>query len=276
MRATRRQGLLVFVVVSFLTFIEAHLLPGNPARAILGIHASAAQVRAFDIENGYNHAMPVQYMDYADRLFAREPRLLLSAQSERRGAAQRAAAGHGDPGRAIGPGRPARHRAGRGTQAVRRNKPVDYAITGTSFALYSMPQFWLGLMLILLFAEKVRLFPPTAPQGNVATSSRTPRAGAPSRDARARQRGRIQPVPAVIAAGQPRQGICAHGTSQGRLAARRPVRPRVSQRAGTDHHPDRPEPAGNPRRCPDHRDRFQLPGNRPAVLELGAVARITR
>ena len=54
------------------------------------------------------------------------------------------------------------------TQAVRRNKPVDYAITGVSFALYSMPEFWLGLMLIMLFAEKIKLFPPTAPQGNVS------------------------------------------------------------------------------------------------------------
>jgi peptide/nickel transport system permease protein len=31
-----------------------------------------------------------------------------------------------------------------------------------------MPEFWLGLMLIMLFAEKIRIFPPTAPQGNVS------------------------------------------------------------------------------------------------------------
>jgi peptide/nickel transport system permease protein len=54
------------------------------------------------------------------------------------------------------------------TQAVRRNKPVDYAISTVNFAFYSMPEFWLGLMLIMLFAEKIRLFPPTAPQGTVS------------------------------------------------------------------------------------------------------------
>ncbi len=50
-------------------------------------------------------------------------------------------------------------------QAVRRNRPVDYALTGASFAFYSMPTFWLGLMLIMLLAVKVHLFPSSAPQG---------------------------------------------------------------------------------------------------------------
>ncbi len=161
------QGLVVVVLVSFLTFIEAHIMPGNPARAILGIHASPAQLRAFDIQNGYNRSLPIQYFDYIDRLlhlnlgFSYQlNQSVASLLSERLpatvilvGLAVVVALVLCVPV-AI-------------TQAVRRNKPVDYAITGTAFALYSMPEFWLGLMLILLFAEKLRLFPPTAPQGGV-------------------------------------------------------------------------------------------------------------
>lgn len=161
------QGLLVVVLVSFLTFIEAHLLPGNPARAILGVHASPAQLQAFTIENGYNRPLPVQYLDYVDRLVHGnlgfsylQNQTVASLLGERLpatvllvGIAVVVALVLCAPVAIL--------------QAVRRNKPVDYALTATSFALYSMPSFWLGLMLILLFAEKIRLFPPNAPAGNV-------------------------------------------------------------------------------------------------------------
>jgi peptide/nickel transport system permease protein len=35
-----------------------------------------------------------------------------------------------------------------------------------SFTFYSMPTFWLGLMLIMLLAVKAHVFPPVAPQGS--------------------------------------------------------------------------------------------------------------
>ena len=44
-------------------------------------------------------------------------------------------------------------------QAVKRNKALDYTGTGISFLLYSMPQYWLGAVLILIFAEHWKLFP---------------------------------------------------------------------------------------------------------------------
>jgi peptide/nickel transport system permease protein len=161
------QGVLVVIVVSFLTFIEAHLMPGNPARAILGVHASQAQIQAFDIENGYNHSLPIQYIDYVDRLI--HGNLGFSYQLNQTVAAL---LGERLPATIVLVGLsvivalllmvPVAI-----IQAARRNKPVDYALTGVSFVLYAMPEFWLGLMLIMLFAEKVRLFPPVAPQGNV-------------------------------------------------------------------------------------------------------------
>jgi peptide/nickel transport system permease protein len=161
------QGLIVVIVVSFLTFIEAHLLPGNPARAILGVHASQAQIQAFDIENGYNHSLPIQYADYIDRLL--HGNLGFSYQQNQTVAALLA---ERLPATIILVGLsvivalvlmvPVAI-----LQAARRNKAMDYALTGIAFVLYAMPEFWLGLMLIMLFAEKVRIFPPVAPQGNV-------------------------------------------------------------------------------------------------------------
>jgi len=159
------QGIVVVVIVSFLTFLEAHLLPGNPARAILGPHASTAQLVAFDHANGYNRSLPVQYLAYAGRLlhgnlgFSYQQNQTVAALLAERlpatvilvGLSVVVALAVAIPLAAL--------------QAVRRNRPVDYALTGASFAFYSMPTFWLGLMLIMLLAVKVHLFPSSAPQG---------------------------------------------------------------------------------------------------------------
>ena len=48
-------------------------------------------------------------------------------------------------------------------QAVRRNKPDDFALTGVSFTLYSMPDFFLALLLIALFAVQLKWLPPNVP-----------------------------------------------------------------------------------------------------------------
>jgi peptide/nickel transport system permease protein len=159
------QGVVVVIAVSFLTFFEAHLLPGNPARAILGVHASSAQIAAFNQENGYNKSLPVQYADYIVRLlhgnlgFSYQQNQTVAALLGERlgptvvlvGLSVVVAVVVAIPLAAV--------------QAVRRNKPVDYALTGASLTFYSMPTFWLGLVLIMLLAEKVHLFPPEAPQG---------------------------------------------------------------------------------------------------------------
>ncbi len=162
------QGLAVVIVVSFITFFEAHLLPGNPARAILGVHASSAQIQAFEIANGYNRSLPVQYLDYADRLLHgnlgfsyQQNQSVYALLSERLpatvilvGLSVIVALLIAIPLAIL--------------EAVRRNKPVDYALTGAAFAFYSMPTFWLGLMLIMLFSVKAHIFPPVAPQGGPA------------------------------------------------------------------------------------------------------------
>jgi peptide/nickel transport system permease protein len=54
-------------------------------------------------------------------------------------------------------------------QAVRRNRPEDHLMTGILFVFYSMPVFWLGLILIVIFAVNLGWLPSGGPQGGLAT-----------------------------------------------------------------------------------------------------------
>ena len=48
-------------------------------------------------------------------------------------------------------------------QVVRRNKPIDYVVTGSSFVFYAMPDFLLGTLLIIWFAFDLHWFPVSPP-----------------------------------------------------------------------------------------------------------------
>jgi peptide/nickel transport system permease protein len=48
---------------------------------------------------------------------------------------------------------------------VRHGKPVDHALTAGALVIYSMPAFWLGLLMIIVFAIDLNWLPAEAPQG---------------------------------------------------------------------------------------------------------------
>ena len=48
---------------------------------------------------------------------------------------------------------------------MRRNKFADHFFNGFSTIFYAMPAFLLGILLILVFAIKIPIFPPEGPQG---------------------------------------------------------------------------------------------------------------
>jgi peptide/nickel transport system permease protein len=54
-------------------------------------------------------------------------------------------------------------------QAVKRNTIGDYAVTSFNFILYSMPSFFLGLILIQIFALDLHVFPPGV-SSNITTT----------------------------------------------------------------------------------------------------------
>lgn len=157
------QALVVLVGVSIVVFILLHLLPGGPAKAVLGLRATHVQIHEFDQRYGLLQPLPVQYLAWlnqlihgnlgfsykqnqsVDSLLAENiPRTLLLV-----GASTLLALMIAIP---LGL-----------YQAVRRNKPDDYAVTGLSFLFYSMPTFFLGIILIIIFSDTFPLLPSTGP-----------------------------------------------------------------------------------------------------------------
>ena len=160
------QALVVLLIVSAVIFALLHFLPGGPARAILGPRATPQKIAEFNHENGYDLALPLQYTRWLGK------------------------AVHGDLGFSYKRNSPVSTLlkatvprtlllVGLGTliavliaipvgiiQATRRNRVVDHALTTVTFTLYSMPSFWLGLILIEVFAIKLGWLPPDAPTGS--------------------------------------------------------------------------------------------------------------
>ncbi|HUC22791.1 MAG TPA: ABC transporter permease [Streptosporangiaceae bacterium] len=159
------QALFVVLGVTIIVFILLQLLPGGPARALLGPRATGLQLHEFIVANGYNKPVWQQYADYIDHLvhgnlgysyhYNQTVNSLLAQDLPKSvllvGLSYVVSLLIAIPVGIL--------------QAVRRNKPVDYALTGVSFVGYSMPVFWLGILLVLIFAVNLHLLPPEAPQG---------------------------------------------------------------------------------------------------------------
>jgi peptide/nickel transport system permease protein len=159
------QSVVVLLLVTIIMFVMFHLLPGNPARAELGVKAQPAAVAAFDRLQGLNRPIWYQFYIYVDHLlhgnlgFSYIQNASVGLLFEQRfpktiillSLATIVALVVAVPLGIL--------------QAVRRNKVDDYVLTGGSFVLYSFPTFWLGIVLIEIFAISLHLLPPTAPEG---------------------------------------------------------------------------------------------------------------
>ncbi|GHJ36664.1 ABC transporter permease [Streptomyces sp. TS71-3] len=169
---TRRvlQAVVVILIVTVVVFCLLHALPGGPARGILGPQATAQQLAQFNHEQGLDQPLPVQYVYYLRTLV------------------------HGDLGTSYTLNESVSQLIGERLpktlvltvlsaivglllavplgmwQAVRRNKPTDYAITTLSFVAYSTPVYFLGLILVLVFTQWLPWFPSQGPQGETLGS----------------------------------------------------------------------------------------------------------
>ena len=158
------QAVIVVLGVTAVTFILEHLIPGSLARAILGTRASAAEVAAFNRANGLDHPLIEQYLLFLGRLargdLGYSYRLNQSVDSlvlrqvpndiVLVGTALALALAIAIP---LGI-----------AAAVNRNRAVDHAATSAAFALYSMPSYWLAILLIAGLSIAVHALPPEAPQ----------------------------------------------------------------------------------------------------------------
>ena len=62
------QAIIVIIGVTVIVFILRHLLPGNIARAILGIRATPPAIAAFNRQNGLDKPLPLQYVTFLNQL----------------------------------------------------------------------------------------------------------------------------------------------------------------------------------------------------------------
>lgn len=167
--------MVVIIGVTIVVFVILQLLPGGPA-ALLGPTATPQQIHLFLVQNGYDLPLPVQYLHFMNRLihgnfgysyqYNESVRGLLADRLPKTlvlvGTAYLVALTVAIPLGIF--------------QAIRRNHAADYALTSATFVGYSMPTFWLGLLLIQAFAISLHLFPPAAPQGSVHAVFRNPHA----------------------------------------------------------------------------------------------------
>lgn len=144
-----------------LVFLFVRLVPGDPAQAILGEYATAANVQAMRESLGLDKPLLQQYLSFmGDALQLDFGRSFQTRQAVTERildalphtvnlglAALLLAVLIGVPAGVIA--------------AIRRNGPLDYSVTVASLLGISMPNFWLGMLLILLFSVQLGWFPLT-------------------------------------------------------------------------------------------------------------------
>jgi ABC-type dipeptide/oligopeptide/nickel transport system permease component len=140
--------------VATLVFTLIHLVPGDPAQAMLGESASAADVADLRARLGLNEPLATQYGRFLTRLVrgdlgtsfrygtpvAREIGQRLGRTAELAVAAMLVALVIALPLGVVA--------------ALYQGRPIDQAAMAASLAGISMPNFWLGPLLAILFAIK--------------------------------------------------------------------------------------------------------------------------
>jgi len=154
--------LLVLLGVSILTFAIIPLVPGSPARVMLGVQATDASVAALQHKMGLDRPLPVQYWSWLSGIVL-----------------------HGEFGNSLINGKPiseqVRHRLPATlvlafaalligllialpsgiSSALRPGGARDLGVSVMSQIGVSIPDFWLGILLILVFAQYLRWLPST-------------------------------------------------------------------------------------------------------------------
>jgi peptide/nickel transport system permease protein len=156
--------------IATLVFVVLHLAPGDPANLLLGPRMRAETVAVLRARFGLDDPLLVQYGRWLAALFRGD--LGMSFQQSRPvSAVLGAALPHTlllaglslvvafAGGVAVGV-----------AQAMRHRGALDRGLSAISLAFYSMPPFWLALMLVLVFAVGADewgwpiAFPPTGPR----------------------------------------------------------------------------------------------------------------
>lgn len=142
-----------------IVFISVRMLPGDPARVVAGLQATPAELAQVRHQLGLDQPLPVQYLHYLGALMQGDlgkssvtnAPVLMEIMARLPYTAQLtilATVISTVIGIAMGVAAAARH-----------NSWLDMGISGLSVLGISLPVYWLGLMLIIVFAVNLHLLP---------------------------------------------------------------------------------------------------------------------
>ncbi len=156
-------AIVITIGVAAITFGILHYLQPSPVHLVLGRSARPAQIASWNLKNGYDRPWIVQLLSYIGSIAH-----LDFGFSYKKGQSV-AALFKENAGRSI-------YLSGSSLilslliamplgilQAVRRNSIGDYVGTTLTFILYAMPPFFLGIILIDVFAFQLNVLPPLVP-----------------------------------------------------------------------------------------------------------------
>jgi peptide/nickel transport system permease protein len=153
------QAIPVLIGITVLVFLLIHLVPGDPARNILGPRATPEAIAELRAQHGLDRSLPEQYRlfasqlargDLGDSLFFRRPvaallgdRLAVSAWLVGAGVLLSLLI-------AVPLGLLA---------ALREDRAADHAVRAFGLLALGMPSVWVGLMLVLIFGVSLGVLP---------------------------------------------------------------------------------------------------------------------
>ena len=152
-------SVLTLFLISLIVFTGVRLIPGDPARVLAGTDADEAGLEEIRQKYGLNDPIPVQYLrwiglalrgDLGESIRTRESvtrivGLKLPITLQLAAYALLVALVIALPAGILA--------------AVRRNSLWDYLLSGASLCGVSIPNFWLGIMLILLLSVRLGWLP---------------------------------------------------------------------------------------------------------------------
>jgi peptide/nickel transport system permease protein len=153
------QSVFVLLGVTMATFALLHLVPGDPARTLLGVRATPHEVALLNREWGLDKALPMQYAGYLARLLHGNLGTSIYYQAPVAGLI-----GHALPitlamlatGAVFGIifSVPLALAA-----ATRQGRAADHLIRVVPLAGLGMPPFWIGFVLLIVVALTLHLLP---------------------------------------------------------------------------------------------------------------------
>ncbi|MHB1133789.1 MAG: ABC transporter permease [Chloroflexota bacterium] len=150
----------VLLLASMLIFGLMRLIPGDPATVIGGENASPERIAEIRRELGLDQPLPAQYLiwlgnvlrgDLGESVISRQPVATILAQK----LPATAELAVGALLVALVIGIPLGMAA-----ALRRGSGLDLAVTGYTSVVLGIPNFWLGLLLIIVFVVMLNWLPP--------------------------------------------------------------------------------------------------------------------